>query len=329
MADLHYRMDLDKTYLVTPYEERRALLKIALEKPEEKQTLPGMRSLVRSLKDHPPSSTTTVTLTIISASPRWMERVLRRKLKLDGIPYDELILKDHWRLLKNGRFRELLSPVLFKLTALLALATRVKPGEREVLIGDDWDMDPFIYTFYAALRTRSLPSWVWEKTFNELEVPLTLLDELERLQQELPPTPTPPAILIRRERRRGEEFYSSFGTNLKTYDDTLALALLLFDLGTLEAEGVKKVIAELKERRWRLSTFAFSWESLKKSVFLERYGEIEKLLREEGVLVSLPFSSRTRPSRPKPSLPNWVEIFARKPLHSTASLAGEVSSPGF
>lgn len=301
-------MDLDKTYLATPYEEKRALLKIAFERPEEKRTLPGMKSLTRSIKEDPPAGFSPVTLTILSASPRWLERVLKKKLHLDNIPYDTLLLKDHGRLLREGRFLELTNPGLFKITALFSLGARISSEDREVLIGDDWDLDPFVYSFYGATRAGTLPSWVWGKTLTLLEVPLPLLDELEGLKERVSGHRHPPLILIRRERRRGREYYESFGSGLMTYDDTLQLSLLLFDLGLLKAEGVRAVIAELKGYRWRLSAFAFSFADLKGNHYLHRYSEIERILKEEGVLIPLPFPSRTRPSPPKERPPNWERI---------------------
>lgn len=308
MGQLHYRMDLDKTYLATPYEEKRALLKIALERAEEKRTLPGMAALVQGLKECAPPRYSAVTLTIVSASPRWMERVVRGKLKLDRIPADHLILKDHWRLLQQGRFRELLNPGLFKITVLLQLARSLTPEDREVLIGDDWDMDPFLYTFYAALRQRNLPHWVWEKTLLHMEVPLPLLDELERLRANLAVPEEPPLIYIRRERRRGRAFYEQFGSSLSTYDDTFQLALLLFDEGLLERKGVSRVVEELREYRWRLSTFSFSWEALREDHLLKRYPELEGFLRQEGLLPPFPFRSRHKPKSPEPQGADWEAI---------------------
>jgi len=301
-------MDLDKTYLATPYEEKRALLKIALERPEEKRTLPGMKSLTRSIKGDPPAGFSPVTLTILSASPRWLERVLRKKLDLDGIPYDSLLLKDLGKLLREGRFLDLMSPALFKISALLTLGSQISSRDEEVLIGDDWDLDPFIYTFYGAIRAGTLPPWVWEKTLTDLEVPLPLLDELEGLKAQVSSHQHFPLILIRRERKRGKGYYDAFGSHLIPYDDTLQLALLLFDLGLLKQEGVRSVIAELKEYRWRLSAFSFSFEELKGNRYLQRFPEIERILKEEGVLIPLPFPSRTRPNPPKEHPPNWAQI---------------------
>ncbi|MCI0572963.1 MAG: hypothetical protein L0Y66_19635, partial [Myxococcaceae bacterium] len=115
-----YRWDLDKTYLRTEFDTLRQLVRTALQKAHEKVSVPGAPALIRELGAHGDSR-----LCIISGSPRQMRSVLEEKLKLDGIAFDELVLKDNVSNLLRGRFRALRGQVGYKLPALLESRGRV------------------------------------------------------------------------------------------------------------------------------------------------------------------------------------------------------------
>src|SRR5215472_3506287 len=85
-----YRWDLDKTYLQTEFDTFRQLVRTALQRAHEKVAVPGAAALIREL-----SAGGETQLCIISGSPTQMRGVLERKLKLDGVTWDELVLKDN------------------------------------------------------------------------------------------------------------------------------------------------------------------------------------------------------------------------------------------
>ena len=109
-----YRWDLDKTYLQTEFDTFRQLVRTAMQKASEKQAVPGAAALIRELRAQGDSR-----LCIISGSPTQMRNVLEAKLKLDGVEWDELVLKDNVRNLLRGRFRALRGQVGYKLPVLL------------------------------------------------------------------------------------------------------------------------------------------------------------------------------------------------------------------
>jgi hypothetical protein len=140
-----YRWDLDKTYSrrsSTPFASwsgprcrRRA-----------RSSGSGAAALIRELRSQGDSQ-----LCIISGSPTQMRTVLEAKLKLDGVEWDELVLKDNVRNLLRGRFRALRGQVGYKLPVLLESRIHAPLEAEEVLFGDDAEADAFIYSLYADL----------------------------------------------------------------------------------------------------------------------------------------------------------------------------------
>ncbi|HZH04396.1 MAG TPA: haloacid dehalogenase-like hydrolase, partial [Myxococcaceae bacterium] len=109
-----YRWDLDKTYLRTEFDTFRQLVRTALQKATDKVAVPGAAALIRELRANGDSR-----LCIVSGSPKQMRSVLVEKLKIDGVVWEELVLKDNIKNLLRGRFRALRGQVGYKLPALL------------------------------------------------------------------------------------------------------------------------------------------------------------------------------------------------------------------
>ena len=78
-----------------------------------------------------------------------------RSCALDGVEFDEFVLKHNLRNLLRGRFRALREQVGYKLPALLAGRAGVRRRRRETLFGDDAEADAFIYSLYADLLRRA------------------------------------------------------------------------------------------------------------------------------------------------------------------------------
>ena len=111
---------------------------------EAKQAVPGASALLRELRAGGGAR-----ICFISGSPRQMRRVLTKKLKLDGVEFDEFILKPNLRNMLTGRFRAMREQVGYKLPALLAGRAGLPPETRETCFGDDAEADGFIYSLYG------------------------------------------------------------------------------------------------------------------------------------------------------------------------------------
>lgn len=139
-----FRWDLDKTYLRTEFDSLADLARSAIETAADKQAYPGATALLRALRqdDH--------RICIVSGSPTQMRQVLAAKLALDGVAYDEFVLKNNLKNLLRGRFRSLRAQIPYKLPAMLQ--SRIgAAADAETLFGDDAEADAVIYCLYADL----------------------------------------------------------------------------------------------------------------------------------------------------------------------------------
>ena len=139
-----FRWDLDKTYLRTEFDSIRDLAKSAIETAADKQAFPGATALLRALRQDGNR------ICIVSGSPTQMRQVLAAKLALDGVAYDEFVLKNNLKNILRGRFRSLRAQIPYKLPAMLR--SRVAAAaEHETLFGDDAEADAIVYCLYADL----------------------------------------------------------------------------------------------------------------------------------------------------------------------------------
>ncbi|MBK7760275.1 MAG: hypothetical protein IPO67_00935 [Deltaproteobacteria bacterium] len=139
-----YRWDLDKTYLETDFHSWRGLYRSATEPAHEKRNVPGSASLLRAL-----ASERGAKVVIVSGSPTQLREVLTEKLRLDGVRFDELHLKDNLGNLKRGRFRAIKGQFGYKLPLLLQGRVGLGSGNREMLFGDDAEVDALVYSVFA------------------------------------------------------------------------------------------------------------------------------------------------------------------------------------
>ena len=168
-----YRWDLDKTYLQTDFDTFRQLVRTAFQKAHQKKAVPGAAALIRELRASGDSR-----LCIVSGSPTQMRTVLTEKLKLDGVEFDELVLKDNLRNLVRGRFKAMRGQVGYKLPVLLESRARAPVGAEEVLFGDDAEADAFIYSLYADMVARRVSEPVVHQVLEAAEV---YSDDIERV----------------------------------------------------------------------------------------------------------------------------------------------------
>src|SRR6185312_16107816 len=104
-----FRWDLDKTYLRTEFDSITDLAKSAFETAADEHAFPGATALLRALRQHDHR------VCIVSGSPTQMRQVLAAKLALDGIEYDEFVLKNNLKNILRGRFRALRAQIPYKL----------------------------------------------------------------------------------------------------------------------------------------------------------------------------------------------------------------------
>src|SRR4029077_3442334 len=124
----------------------------------------------------------------ISGSPRQMRKVLEQKLELDGVQFDEFILKPNMSNLFRGRFRAIREQVGYKLPALLAGRLGVEGAVPETLFGDDAEGDAFIYSLYADIVSGKVKRPLVESLLVELGVYADVAERTLKLMDGIKPS---------------------------------------------------------------------------------------------------------------------------------------------
>jgi hypothetical protein len=230
--------DVDKTYLSTPFSSLRGLLRIPIEFAVDKRAIPGMPEILRGLRHGPGERYSCVPLYFLSASPKVLRRVLERKMLLDGVEYDGLILKDWTRAVLDGRPGRLQEQVGFKLCALLT-ARRSRPTAVEYLFGDDTEQDAEAFHLYAQMLSGELRGEQADRAMVQAEV---AADDRACVHALLATLPTAHGKVgrayIHLERRTPPSFFSRFGDLVVPVKGAIQLALTLFSSGLIRADTV-------------------------------------------------------------------------------------------
>lgn len=253
-----YRWDLDKTYLQTEFDTLRQLVRTALQKAHEKKAVPGAAALIRELRSSGDSR-----LCIVSGSPTQMRAVLAEKLHLDGVQFDELVLKDNLKNLVRGRFKALRGQVGYKLPVLLRSRANAPAEAEEVLFGDDAEADAFIYSLYADMVARRVSEPVVYQVLQAAEVYEDDINRVMKVWESIPQADPVRRIFINLDRLTTPASFAHYGPRLVPIFNYFQAALVLMADGHLNAGQVLKVMVELVQTSgYNLFTLSNSLQDL-------------------------------------------------------------------
>jgi hypothetical protein len=234
-----YRWDLDKTYLQTDFESLRGLLRSATEPAHHKEAVPGAAALMRALGADPRNR-----ITIVSGSPTQMREVLIEKLRLDGVRFEELVLKDSLRHFRRGEFRAIKGQFGYKLPVLLRQRAGLGRATSETLFGDDAEVDALVYAVYAdAVAGRLRPAQV----SRIMEAAGAYPDHIEAAMDALTRLSRAEAvhrIFIRLERPRAPGAFAALGRRVVPVHGWWQAALVLLADGHISGRAAAAVLAE-------------------------------------------------------------------------------------
>jgi hypothetical protein len=240
------RWDLDKTYLRTDFDTLRDLVRTAIERPDQKRTVPGAASLLREL------GRAGVEIHILSGSPEQLRSRIEQKLRLDGARWASLTLKPNLQNLLRLRFRALRGQLDYKLASLLARRCelprqRDKDGAlvREVLLGDDAEADAYVYSLYADVcEGRVAAGMLAEVLRRGRSYEDAILRALELVNQ-VDKGPVVQRILIHLERQSSPSDFRVYGDRVVPFYNYLQAAFVLHEDGRLPARAVLRVAQDL------------------------------------------------------------------------------------
>ena len=232
-----YRWDLDKTYLETDFDSFRGLVRSATEPASAKRAVPGATALMRSLSDDPRSQ-----VYFISGSPEQMRSKLVEKLRLDGVRYEGLVLKDSLGHLRKGQVRAIRGQFGYKMPILLGARAGLGSGVTEMLFGDDAEIDAIVYATYAdVVAGRVRPG----QLSRIMEAAGAYPEHIDAALALLPTVSTSEAverIFIRLERGVPAERFRPLGGRVVPVHSWWQAALVLFELGRIDAGAVEAVL---------------------------------------------------------------------------------------
>ena len=233
-----FRWDLDKTYLRTEFDSLADLAKSAFETAADKQAYPGATALLRALKQDGNR------ICIVSGSPTQMRQVLVAKLALDGIEYDEFVLKNNLKNILRGRFRALRAQIPYKLPAMLQSRANA-PAESETLFGDDAEADAIIYCLYADVVSGQVSLQDLERV---LIASRAYEDDAQRcidLACRVPQADAVRRMFIHLDRRSPPLGFRRFGPRLVPVFNYFQAAMVLYEDQVLSARQVIFVALEM------------------------------------------------------------------------------------
>jgi haloacid dehalogenase-like hydrolase len=251
-----FRWDLDKTYLRTEFDSLADLAKSAIETAADKQAYPGATALLRALHQDGHR------ICIVSGSPTQMRQVLAAKLALDGVEYDEFVLKNNLKNILKGRFRSLRAQIPYKLPAMLR-SRIAAAAQHETLFGDDAEADAIIYCLYADLVAGNVSLGDLERV---LIASRAYDDDAERclaLARDVPKGEAVRRMFIHLDRRSPPMGFRRFGPRLVPVYNYFQAALVLYEDHVLTARQVIFVALEmLDSKQYELGHLATSVQDL-------------------------------------------------------------------
>jgi hypothetical protein len=244
------RWDLDKTYLRTDFDTVRDLVRTAVERPDQKRTVPGAATLMREL------GRAGAEIHILSGSPEQLRSRLEQKLRLDGARWASLTLKPNLENILRLRFRALRGQLGYKLPALLRrrceLARQRVPTVdggsallREVLLGDDAEADAFVYSLYADVCSGAVPSGTLAEVMRKGGAYEDTIADAVRFASYVEKGPVVARILIHLDRQSSPADFRIFGPRVVPFYNYLQAAFVLHEDGLVPAKSVLRVAQDL------------------------------------------------------------------------------------
>ncbi|MEZ4393683.1 MAG: hypothetical protein R3A48_21650 [Polyangiales bacterium] len=235
-----FRWDLDKTYLHTEFDTLLDIVRTAVEKPERKRTVAGAAWMIREVRAH-----TDARITIISGSPEQMRASIEAKLRLDGVQWDEFVLKPSLRSVLRFRFRALRDQVGYKLPALLAARATTPPECLETCFGDDAEADALVYSLYADILGGRVSPETLRAVMTAANSYPDVIEQAVDLAAKTPAHDPVRRIFINLERRSDPAFFHRYGARVVPVRNYFQAVLVLIEDGVLPAVSARNIVEAL------------------------------------------------------------------------------------
>lgn len=231
------RWDLDRTYLDTDIHSVGGLVRAAVETASQKRAIPGAPALVQALLARPRPTT----FSVLSGSPTQLREVLMARLALDGLKPESLILKDNLRNLRRGRLAALRGQLGHKLPHLVADRLTWPASTRELLFGDDAEVDVLVYGLYAGLVEGTVTAEEADAVLGEAGAYADQRADLRRSLRRLRHAPAVDGIFIRLDVGHPTASLEAADGRAMAVHAWSQAAMRLIETGHLDAEDAQRV----------------------------------------------------------------------------------------
>ena len=282
-----FRWDLDKTYLRTEFDSFADLARSAFENAADKAAFPGATALLRALhrKEH--------RICIVSGSPTQMRQVLAAKLALDGVEYDEFVLKNNLKNILRGRFRALRAQIPYKLPAMLR-SRIAAAADHETLFGDDAEADAIIYCLYADLVAGKVSISDLERVLIASRAYDDDAQHCIDLANQVPKGPAVRRMFIHLDRRSPPVGFRRYGPRLVPVFNYFQAALVLYEDKVLSARQVIFVALEMIDsKQFELGHLATSVQDIVRRGRITRESALQLTAEASEAAKSGALSGRT------------------------------------
>ncbi|MFN7951271.1 MAG: hypothetical protein U0610_06070 [bacterium] len=242
-----YIWDVDKTYLDTPFDSLKGLMRIPFEGAIDKRAFPGTAQLLKELRRGPRKQPLEAPIYFISASPPKLRGVLEKKMLLDGVEFDGLTLKDPVQNMRRGGLRALKAQLAYKLVGLLLHRRDFPRGAHETLFGDDVESDAVIYALYADVVAGRIRGADLLRILQRHHTEYQLAEWIVSFADSIPKARSVERIYIHLARGSAPESFASFGRTVVPVRDSLQSAAILEAEGKISKAGLLRVAAQMRE----------------------------------------------------------------------------------
>jgi hypothetical protein len=229
-SSVHIICDIDKTYLETKFETVLQLIQTAFQNPESKQTVLGATDVLKAARwgsNHPSEPGDFPRgLHFVSSSPPQMRATLETKLSADGLDWDSDSFKDQAYNIIKGKVALLRNHAAYKTLAIFRILRTAKQSSRIFLIGDNAEIDPYIYAGIMHYLNGSFSAQQYLE-YVKYSLPEDL--SVDEIREGLTPRPncTVEEILIRKAPGYESVLSSPLTDRITYFDDYFQAALIL------------------------------------------------------------------------------------------------------
>lgn len=263
--DVHFRWDVDKTYIHTDFDSLRALIRAWRQTPEEKRNIPGAPALLRELLR---SKSEARQVTFISGSPQQMRAILMQKFALDGIQPDNFILKPNLSNILKLRLRDVHNQVGYKIQALL---NNRAMHQSEYLFGDDSEQDALIYSLYGDLLEGLIGVDELQEILHMAGLYGAEVDRIVQLYMGLEPGHGKvERVFIHLDRRSPIARFRKYGWRVVPVYNYFQAAVVLFDMEMLDGLSLYRILEAMEAEDYTTARLSNSLQDLVRRGYASR-----------------------------------------------------------